>query len=143
ARAASGELGDVRGLLADAGVPEAMAEVVGRALAWDPQRRGTAADLALDFRHSGYPVAVELAAGRARAEPQAVVRTGPRHAAAAVASSSEPPPAGRPTFARPSETNAVAGAAPPTRMVGPRPRPVIPPPTPRRRPSARLTAVLG
>lgn len=145
ARAASGELGDVRGQLAEAGVPEAMAEVVGRALAWDPQRRGTAADLALDLRHSGYPVAVELAAGRVRAEPQAVVRTGPRHAAASASASSspEPPPTGRPTFARPSEANPVAGAPPPTRMVGPRPRPVIPQPTARRRPSARFTAVLG
>lgn len=143
ARAASGELGDVRGQLAEAGVPEAMADVVGRALAWDPQRRGTAADLALDLRHSGYPVAVELAAGRARAELPAVVRTGPRHAAAPAAPAEPVEAAGRPTFARPTEANAAAGAAPPTRMVGPRPRPVIPHPTARRRPSARLTAVLG
>ncbi|MFN2561863.1 MAG: serine/threonine-protein kinase [Jatrophihabitans sp.] len=140
ARAAAGELVDVRGELAHAGVPETMAEVVGRALAPDPQRRGTAADLALDLRHSGCPVAVEIGAGRARAEPQPVVRTGPRHAAPPAG---EPPSAGRPTFARPTESGGVPGAAPPTRMVGPRPRPVIPQPPARRRPSPRLTAVLG
>src|SRR3954447_17145409 len=77
--AADGELGDVAGRLAAAGVTSAMAAVVGRALAIDPQRRGTAAELALDLRHSGEPVAVELGAGTLRPVPRGL--SGPRHAA--------------------------------------------------------------
>lgn len=51
-------------MLAQAQVPAAMAEVVLRALDPEPARRGTAADFALDLRHSGHPVAVEFDAGR-------------------------------------------------------------------------------
>jgi hypothetical protein len=109
-RAASGVLDDIAQRLAGAGVPPSMAAVVERALAVDPQRRGTAADLALDLAHSGEPVAVELAAGRLRSET-VTARPAARHAAAETA-----PP-----------------SPPPTRMVGPRPRPVIPRPTARRR----------
>ena len=116
ARAALGVLDDVASSLADAGVPAAMAAVVCRALTVDPQRRGTAADFALDLRHAGQPVAVELGAGPA-APRERIDGCGPRHAA------SNPPP---------------------TRMVAPRPRPAIPRPTPRRRirPSLVAAAVL-
>jgi hypothetical protein len=86
---------------------ESMAASVVRALAPDPQRRGTAADLALDLAHSVPAVAVDFAAGRVPAGP-AGEWTGPRHAAV--------PP----------------GDPPPTRLVA-RPRPVIPRPPPRGR----------
>lgn len=55
--------------LAAAGVPDEVAQVVLRALSVEPFRRGTAADFALDLRHAGTPVAVELRAGR-RADEQ-------------------------------------------------------------------------
>jgi serine/threonine protein kinase len=64
ADAAAGEQPDFAGRLRRAGVPEPVIEVVGRALSVDAARRGTAADFALDLRHSGDPVAVELSAGR-------------------------------------------------------------------------------
>ncbi len=148
ARAARGVLDDVAQRLAGANVPPAMAAVLARALAVDPPRRGTAADLALDLAHSGQPVAVELSAGLARREPQPVVAPGPRHAAPPAANAvrrgfsagsltaARPDPA-RPSFERPSAILGAAGAAPPTRMVGPRPRPVIPRPA-RRRSRPRL-----
>lgn len=164
AQAAAGRLPDVAGQLAAAGAEPAMVRVLCRALNVDPHRRGTAADLALDLRHSGEPVAVELAAGRLRRDPAPATRSGPRHAAAvsprsrpgggvartagevrddgigddgigatAVAPVLPLHPA-RPPFERP----APAGAPPPTRLVGVRPRPVIP----RRRRPARGRAVL-
>ena len=43
-----------------------MGVVLGRALRLDPRQRGTAAEFALELRHSGQPVAVELRAGRER-----------------------------------------------------------------------------
>ncbi len=118
--AAAGGLDDVAARLATADVSPAMAAVVARALAIDPQRRGTAADLALDLRHSGEPVAVELAAGAARPGPQAL--TGPRHAARPIGP--EPADRSRPAFDRPQAVT--PGGPAPTRIVGPRPRPVIP-----------------
>ena len=108
AAAARGVLDDVATRLAAAGVEPAMSAVVARALTVDPHRRGTAADLALDLVHSGSAVAVELAAGTAAAGQ---LRTGPRHA---------------------------ADATPPTRLVAPRPRPVIPRQPRRRRPRPAL-----
>jgi hypothetical protein len=169
ALAAQGRLEDVAARLAAAGVPEAMSAVLGRALSVDPHRRGTAADLALDLRHSGEPLAVELAAGRARptVDRQPADRpAGPRHAARpahagararGLASAQRPgevgPPAGRPddpaqrpadparpAFERPmlaARYRPPVGAAPPTRLVGPRPRPVIPRSTPDRFGSGR------
>jgi serine/threonine protein kinase len=159
--AASGCPVDAVRRLQVASVPPAMASVIARALDLDPHRRGSAADLALELRHSGRPVAVELSAGRARPVP-AAPWTGPRHLARPLSDSGEreeraeraPGPLGRrapasaagpaseagpadparPAFTRPAE---VAGPEPPTRMVGPRPRPVIPRPR-RRRPSRRL-----
>jgi len=98
-----------------ADVPESMADTVRRALGADPQRRGTAADLALDLAHGATAVAVDLAAGRVSPGP-AGEWTGPRHAAVA------------------------PGDPPPTRLVA-RPRPVIPRPPPRR--SRRLPALIG
>ncbi|MBE7186818.1 serine/threonine-protein kinase [Jatrophihabitans endophyticus] len=66
AQACSAGLGHVEGRLAVADLPPQMAGVLRRALTLEPGHRGTAADFALDLRHSGEPVAVELAAGRAR-----------------------------------------------------------------------------
>lgn len=71
AAARRGDLEDVAARLARAGVAKAMATIIGRALVIDPGRRCTAADLALELRHSGRPIAVELSAGRARREPRA------------------------------------------------------------------------
>jgi serine/threonine protein kinase len=98
-----------------ADLPEPMTATVLRALAADPQRRGTAADLALDLAHSGTAVAVDLAAGRVSPGP-AAEWTGPRHAVRA------------------------PGDQPPTRLVA-RPRPIIPRPPPRR--SRRLPVLIG
>jgi hypothetical protein len=111
-RAALDGLGD---RLAEADVPELMGTMLVRALAADPQRRGTAADLALDLAHSATGVAVELAAGRLPPGP-AGEWTGPRHAARA------------------------PGDPPPTRLVA-RPRPVIPRPPPKR--ARRLPVLVG
>lgn len=127
ALARAGALDDVPARLARAGAPGAMAAVLLRALDPDPHRRGTAADLALDLRHSGEPVAVELAAGKARVEPRS---RGPRHAARpGVLRVDEH---ARPDFERPTVPAPGEPAQPPTRLVGPRPRPVIPRPAPRR-----------
>ena len=68
-QARTGDLGDLPTRLTEAGVPAAMIAVLCRALDRSPGRRGTAAAFALDLRHSGVPVAVELDAGRARREP--------------------------------------------------------------------------
>ena len=84
AQAAAGELADVAARLGSAGVPARIVEVVGRAMQLEPQLRGTAAEFALDLRHAGQPVAVEIAAGRARVAP-ALPAPAPdrgRHAAA-------------------------------------------------------------
>lgn len=130
ARAARGVLGDVRERLGDADVPDAMAAVVCRALTVEPQRRGTAADFALDLRHGGRPLAVELAAGRTR---PVLDRSGPRHAA--WRNPQRRDDLARPPFERPDVAGVQhnASSAPPTRMVAARPRPVIPRPAPRRR----------
>ena len=173
ALAAQGRLDDVATRLTDAGVPAPMTDVLCRAVSVDPHRRGTAADFALDLRHSGAPIAVELAAGRTRAAAQPA---GPRHAArpatparrsatsgrgrragagpgtpdgndtvAPPGDSAAMRPGGaggtlgggagpapvdpaRPAFERPSTVGSPTGAAPPTRLVGPRPRPAIPRP---------------
>jgi hypothetical protein len=130
ARAALGVLDDVPARLAAADVPDAMSAVVCRALTVDPRRRGTAADFTLDLRHTGEPVAVELAAGRTGPAADAFVRPGPRHAARRPADD----PA-RPAFERPGEKlpDSTAPSPPPTRMIAARPRPVIPRPVRRRR----------
>lgn len=76
AAAAGGEQPDFAGRLARAGVADEVARVVARALTVDPDRRGTAADFALELRHAGDPVAVELSAGRSRVSPSSSGRVG-------------------------------------------------------------------
>src|SRR5580765_7468228 len=126
-QARTGRITGLAERLADADVPELTAAVVLRALHPEPARRGSAAELALDLRHSGAPARVELGAGRIRR----VAVAGPRHAAARHAAGRAQP--GRPDFERPTALSSVALAQlPPTRMVGPRPRPVLP-----RRPDRR------
>lgn len=71
AAARTGDLSDLDDRLAAAGVPDQMCEVLRRALALEPARRGSAADFALDLRWSGQPVVVELRAGRAPVKPLA------------------------------------------------------------------------
>lgn len=126
-RAARGVLDDASDRLAAAGIGSATAAVVCRALSVDPQRRGTAGEFALDLRHSGEPIAIELGAGTARVEPR-LVTPGPRHAA-------------RPAVSR-SVADVASAELPPTRMVAPRPRPLIPRPA-RRRLRPRLVAAAG
>lgn len=160
--ARSGAVDDLVGRLAGAAVPDAMAAVVIRALQVDPGHRGTAADLALDLRHSGTPIAVELDAGRSRSEPNRwpVVsrpievlgygQTTPRRALAAAARGGAD--AAVRTASRPTHTarHAAATAAPPPTIEVRRPRPTVP--VRRRRLPARialtaaavgLVAVLG
>jgi hypothetical protein len=62
ANAAGGEIPDLDERLT--GLAPGMRTVLERALDPDPQLRGTAADFALDLRHSGEPLAVEQTAGR-------------------------------------------------------------------------------
>lgn len=66
ARAASGDLGDLDVRLA--GLPPEMAALLGRALALEPCRRCTAGEFALDLRHTGPAIPIELSAGRAARE---------------------------------------------------------------------------
>jgi hypothetical protein len=146
ARAASGVLDDVPGRLVAAGVPPDMASVVMRALTVAADRRGTAAGFALDLGHSARPVAIELAAGLARRTMVAPVPPGPRHAAAPARRGVRPADAeaaGRPAFERPREIAAEPGGPPPTRLVAPRPRPVIPRPARRRHVPRPVLAVLA
>ncbi|MDT4891839.1 MAG: eukaryotic-like serine/threonine-protein kinase [Pseudonocardiales bacterium] len=72
AAAARGRKIDVRAALAEANVPDEMAAVVDRGLSLSPGYRGSAAEFALDLRHTAEPTAVELAAGRSRSVHQAV-----------------------------------------------------------------------
>lgn len=130
AAARTGELGDIAGRLAAAGVPEPVAAVVRRALSPDSLDRGTAAEFALDLRHSGTPVAVELRAGRSRRD--ALV-----HAAREAAGNRERPRGGRHAAPDPGSAapklpwRAIPGSGepsspPPTASVRPRPRPRLP-----------------
>jgi hypothetical protein len=61
ARAAAGDTGDLAARLAQ--LPPDLAGVLDRALSIEPHLRGNAAEFALDLRHAGEPVPVELAAG--------------------------------------------------------------------------------
>jgi hypothetical protein len=90
AASAEAEL-DIAGRLAAAGVSPRMAAVLERALTLAPEHRGTAAEFALDLRHSEHPIAVELGAG------------GPARAAAIA-------PA-RPPFDRPERSQPVGSPA--------------------------------
>lgn len=100
-----GVLPDLEALLDRAGVDEAMVRVLRRSLAVLPHARGTAADFALDLRHSGRPVAVELTAGRERptAQPWAPRRSRPMFTGPSASAPREdvagPRPAHRPRHA--------------------------------------------
>jgi hypothetical protein len=137
ALAAAGDTGAAADRLDAVGVPEPMVAVVTRALSVEPPLRGTAADFALDLRHSGEPVAVELRAGRERrparhaahatasAPARRAVRPG-RHAEGAESG------VGRSVFVRPAPVAVVAQN--PELTHGARLRaPVLP--RPRRRPA--------
>lgn len=98
-------LADVEDRLRAARVPEPMAVVLARALAADAPLRGTAADFALDLRHSGEPIAVELTAGCERIEAgrpsfERPAAPGPRHAARTPLTRGVRPPTPR-AFVRP------------------------------------------
>lgn len=88
----------VHARLAAAPVPVPMAAVLAAALHPDPAYRPTAAEFALDLRHSADPVAVDLNAGR-----------GPRHAS----------PAANPVRTDPAFTRAVARIRPAIRTSAP------------------------
>lgn len=75
--AASAEIADLHRLLSAA--PVAVADVVRRGLSGPPHSRGTAAEFALDLRHAGTPVPVELGAGRITDRSRASARHVPRH----------------------------------------------------------------
>lgn len=133
--AAAADTTELDVLMAGLDVPPAMLAVLTRALSVEPVQRGTAAEFALDLRHSGTPLPVELSAGRKRLAPSAPVSapTGSaqrRDAGGPVSRRSEIERAGavptdpaRPAFERP------AGTAPPgqssllTHVVRARPRP--------------------
>ncbi len=118
--AAAGWRADVERRLSEVGVAHEMAAVVLRSLAFEPERRGTAADFALDLRHSGHPVAVELTAGRTRMEPSLA------RLAAIAAQRPFPEPGSRPAAAvAPLPASALPfthGARVPSPLVARRPR---------------------
>lgn len=108
------------------GAPAEMAAVVARALDLDPARRGTAAEFALDLRHSAEPVAVELTAGRSRhaldslpSWPLESVPV-PSQPGAPEPSDADARPAAAPPFARAPLTYGVRAPVPFTRPPGAR-----------------------
>jgi hypothetical protein len=128
--ARAGVLEDLDLRLRAAQVPDAMAEVVLRALSGDALLRGSAADFALDLRQSAKPVAVQLHAGggvpsnrsavvRGARDAATKERRGGRHAAVALAD--------RDSRDRVPWRARTDGDPPPTTSVGPRPRPKLPP----------------
>ncbi len=108
ARAAAGEIGEVAARLAH--VPPELAALVTRGLAIEPHLRCTAAEFALDLRHSGDPLPVELAAGRT-GDAAAPVR--PYRAAhrADDRDGDEPADPARPAFDRPGSMAAADDVA--------------------------------
>lgn len=151
--AAAGARLDVAARLAAADVPAELAAVVAAGLVPDPLHRPSAAEFALELRHSAEPVAVVLSAGRAagRAAERAAGLAVPA-STAAPGSGPGPTPAGepgRPAFVRPGAAD--PGALPPpspalTYGARARPvarRPVRPPWWRRRRTWAATAAVLA
>ncbi len=114
AQAASGDIGDLHERLT--GVPDDLAAVLERALAVEPHLRCNAAEFALDLRHSGEPIPVELAAGRSRESHPAVHSADPADARPADSDLDDAHPSegladlARPMFSRP-EFNAAAPAS--------------------------------
>jgi hypothetical protein len=100
ARAAAGDVGDLTSRLAS--LPPTMAALLERALSVEPHLRCSAAEFALELRHSGDPAPVELAAG------------GPGALAAAVEGPGEHDTAGdpaRPAFTRPGDDTPLSNPA--------------------------------
>jgi Protein kinase domain len=144
AAAALGDLAGVSDRLS--AVPRAVAAVVERALASNPQRRCSAAEFALDLRYSASPLPVELAAGRrgparpASVSPAAArdvsrgpgAHRAPSRADASARQRTDRP--GRPAFDRPSRPPATPGRSGAlTHAVRPPPRPTLPAPSRLRR----------
>jgi hypothetical protein len=94
-RAAAGDIGDLPARLAQ--LPPDLAALLERALHFEPYLRCNAAEFALDLRHTGEPVPVELAAGRPRSVDALPESAGSPDAAGA-ARVADP---GRPSFSRP------------------------------------------
>lgn len=132
ASAAAGETGDIPALLAAVDAPDAMRAVVSRALSIEPALRGSAAEFALDLRHAGTPLAIELSAGRRRVGPALPPPADPaaaqgHRAGAGTASVEEEvasPDSARPSFDRPTGVMPRAATAVRTHAVRSRPRPV-------------------
>jgi eukaryotic-like serine/threonine-protein kinase len=149
ARAAAGDLTELTDRLA--AVPPSVATVVEQALVVDPHLRCTAAEFALDLRHTEAPLPIELRAGR-RLEPA----TSGRADRPGIGAARRPPGAhraagrdhgealspGRPAFDRPGRLPATPGRSGAlTQSVQAPPRPTLPPPPgPVRRQLGRLYA---
>src|SRR6476469_130245 len=108
--ATTGDEPDFAARLEAAGAPAAVVKIVTRALRLEPDRRCTAADFALDLRHAGEPVAVELTAGRARHAARTLeswpLESVPVLAALPSALPSAPPSAQSPAHSSPSRSSA-------------------------------------
>jgi hypothetical protein len=102
-QASAGEIGDLDARLGD--VPSGMREVLARALQLEPHLRCTAAEFALDLRHSGVPTPVEQAGGRPRVEPVPVANP----VGAAGVAVHGPASTARPAFDRPGASATAAG----------------------------------
>jgi eukaryotic-like serine/threonine-protein kinase len=146
ASAAAGETGDIDALLAAVDVPEAMRAVLSRALSVEPSLRGSAAEFALDLRHAGTPLAVELSAGRQRVAPALPMPgrpTGAHRRGAGADPASAGPDAvcadpARPGFDRPTGVAPTTVTPLLTHAVRPRPRP-LPARRARRGPLGKVT----
>ncbi|MEP7021911.1 MAG: serine/threonine-protein kinase [Pseudonocardiales bacterium] len=114
AAAASGEIGDIDAALCAVTVPDVMRAVISRALSIQPAARGSAAEFALDLRHAGVPVGVELSAGRQRAVLPAATGSTDTNADESA----------RPPFDRPRGAGVQVRAPVLTHSVRPRPRPM-------------------
>lgn len=126
ARAAAGDIGDLASRLA--GLPPPMATLLERALSIEPHLRCSAAEFALDLRHSGEPAPVELAVGgRGRA---AVAGPGEQRAGADPA---------RPAFTRPGDDTPLSNPGQLTHGV----RAALHPPVPPRRGHGRRWPIVG
>ena len=140
ADAAAGDLGHLRERLA--GLPPPVVAVLEQALVAEPHLRCTAAEFALDLRHSAVPMPVELSAGRRATTTLGTGRT----TAGRVLASPRPPGAhramarrrsgrravpdpDRPAFDRPGPTPATPGhEGALTHRVRASARPTLPPP---------------
>ena len=103
ARAAAADFGDLDERLA--ALPAELAALLRRGLEVQPAQRCTAAQFALDLRHSGEPVVVELDAGRGADPGLAAARYAGAHRVLEPASAGQPP-FERPAFDRPAGASA-------------------------------------